>query len=214
MKVSLRDDLASALLSRFRAEGPRPGLHVSDLANPCLRRVYYSKRGLAPATDEDLLLWLAGKAHHQLLEGRVREIELEGDGITGTIDCLEQDTEGRVLAEFKTTRSSSNKDVMKEYIWWIEQVMAYLHLFGDTKARLYVLFLMGNWKPPTEPHLKSWELTFTEKELKDNWAEMLERKKVLCDSLNNNLPPLGPRKGMEWICEKCSVKELCGKEAG
>lgn len=212
MKVTLRDDLARALLSRFRAEEPRPNIHVSDLANPCLRRAYYSKKGLAPATDEDLLLWLAGRAHHELMEGKLREIQLERDGITGTIDCLDNDTESRVVAEFKTTRASSTKDVVGEYPWWLEQVMSYLRLFGDTRARLYVLFLMGNWKPPTEPQLKVYELTFTEKEIADNWAEMCRRRDTLVGSLNSSDPPLGPRQGMEWVCERCSVRERCSED--
>lgn len=213
MQVTLREDLAVALLDRFRREGPRPSIHVSDLATPCLRRSYYSKKGLAPAEDSDILLWMAGKAHHSLIEGRLRELKFEENGITGTIDCLEKgDTQGRIVTEFKTTRASSKKDVTKDYFWWIEQVMAYLHLFGDAVARLYVLHLMGTWSPPTEPHLVAYELGFTERELADNWQKMLERKVLLLRSLQNTEPPPGPHPGMEWGCKNCPAKEACDED--
>jgi len=210
VRVVLRDDLAGALLQKFRAEAPRPGVHISDLANPCLRHTYYTKKGLAPATDEDLLLWLAGKAHHSLLEGRLREITLEKDGIIGTIDCIDEE---RIVTEFKTTRAASSKDVLHEYVFWREQLMGYCHLYGDTRARLFVLHLLGDWgKSKFLPELRAYELEFTEKELNENWQELLRRKDILVRSLDSSDPPLGPRQGMEWACERCSAREVCSED--
>ena len=210
MKVTFREDLVGVLLQKFRAEAPRLGIHISDLANPCLRRVYCAKKGLAPATDEDLLLWLAGKAHHSLLEGKLREIELERDDIIGTIDCIDEE---RIITEFKTTRASLSKNVLEEYTFWREQLMGYCYLYGDTRARLFVLHLLGDWgKSKFLPALRAYELEFTEKELNENWKELLRRKDILIESLNNSILPLGPQKSMEWACERCSARKICEGE--
>ena len=211
MKVTFREDLVGVLLQKFRAEAPRLGIHISDLANPCLRRVYYAKKELAPTTDEDLLLWLAGKAHHSLLEGKLREIELEKDSIIGTIDCIDEE---RVITEFKTTRASLSKNVLEEYAFWREQLMGYCFLYGDTRARLFVLHLLGNWgKSKFLPALRAYELEFTEKELNENWKELLKRKDILAESLGNGIPPFGPRESMEWACEWCSARKICKEVA-
>jgi len=205
MKIELREDLASKLLSRFKVEEPRTGIHVSDLANPCLRKIYYIRKNLVKPTNEDLLRWLIGKGYHQLLEGPIQEIELQIDGITGTIDCLERDGE-MLPVEFKSVRASSNKEI-SEYVWWLEQFQSYLKLFGSNTGLLYVLHLMGNWKPPTEPHLRAYKLWFTDKEISDNWHEMLRRKELLLEALRNNNPP--DRTKFEWACKACSAKEIC-----
>jgi len=210
MRVRSRDDLARALIDRFRRDEPLPGVHVSDLANPCLRRVYYTKRGMVETRDEDLLMWLAGMGHHSLMEGKLREIELEDDGITGTIDCLERGDAGEMtVVEFKTTRASADKDVVTSYNWWSQQIMGYCHLFGSNIARLYVLHLMGSWSPPTEPALKVYELEFTENEVAGNWGRLLARRDVLLASLRQEKPPVGPNEGCRWACNRCAAKEVC-----
>lgn len=109
--VSVRVDntLAESVLQMLRQDYERQQvvrgkeLHVSDLIFP--RRSWLSVRHPKPLTDEDLLYFTAGRAHHEILEKMVavgtREVRVEYSGIVGSVDVL--DVGGRPI-EIKTTR--------------------------------------------------------------------------------------------------------------
>jgi len=196
---------ASFVLSRFKPR-EREGIHVYDLLF-CQRRVYLQKKGLLPPTDEDLIYWAIGKGYHSLLEGEISEIELERDGIRGTIDTIVLEGSAIVPVEFKSTRISSRKRI-SEMEHWVDQVKAYCYLVGVLRARLRVLYLMGNYRGKLQPEFKSFILKFTKEEIESFWQELLPRKRGLERALERSeLPPAKPR--YAWECERCAERDPC-----
>jgi len=213
MKITLREDVTQFLLDRFRA-GERPGIHLSDLLL-CLRKAWYRKKGLAPGSDEDVVYWITGKGYHAILEEEAKEVELEKDGIIGTIDALKLGEPGRreiLPIEVKSTRKSSARG-LEDSPWWLEQLKGYCHLLGVRKGRLTVLHLMGDYRERA-PKILTWDLEFTQDELEENWRWLLRRKEVLERALEEDRPPEGPRE--DWECGSCSIKlcEKCEKKEG
>ena len=106
--------------------------------------------------------------------------ELYRDGIVGSPDWF--DTEDCVLEEFKCTYRSSNRPIETDWWHWMVQMKAYCWMLGVDTIRLRVFFVCGNYKP-MKPQIKMWELTFSERELRDNFtmlknnAQAMEREK-------------------------------------
>jgi len=74
-----------------------------------------------------------------------------------------------VLGEFKYTRySSKGAPRGPKFAKWITQIKLYCYVLGLNVARLYVLYLNGDYKPPTAK-LLAWELRFTDDELEEEW---------------------------------------------
>ena len=90
-----------------------------------------------------------------------------------------------VLGEFKRTKySMRGAPTDKKFQKWICQMQAYCYHLDTTVARLFVLFIMGDYsyKPPDgDEQIKAWEFTFTKRELADNWNLLVRhaRKKGL-----------------------------------
>ena len=81
----------------------REGYHVSDLLHPL--KTYWTKIAKdVPPTNEELLFWYAGRAHHSILEIALVSTDSEESiidpdtGIIATPDML------ALQGEFKTTR--------------------------------------------------------------------------------------------------------------
>lgn len=55
---------------------------------------------------------------------------------------------------------------------WFTQIKAYCYHLKLHKARLIVCFVNGNYKPPT-PVVLAWDLQFSQRELDENWAMLL-----------------------------------------
>lgn len=56
---------------------------------------------------------------------------------------------------------------------YLSQIMFYGHMQRTPYARLYVWFICGNYKPPTEPHFLAWDLEFTEDEMASEYAMLV-----------------------------------------
>ena len=156
-------------------DSPRPGIHVTDLIAEIEEVLGVEREPLlfpTPATYA-----LVGIAWEVYVRSRITEcswdIPVELDGVTGTLDALSWGREPEVV-ECKATWMSSNKEPRD--IWrWMCQVKAYCHMVGVRTAHMYILHLCGNWKPPT-PLVKEVELTFTERELEENWRMLVTHK--------------------------------------
>jgi len=205
--VEIVEDMkdASFVLSRFKPR-EREKIHVSDLLF-CQRRVYLQRKGLLPPTDEELVYWVIGKGYHSLLEEEISEIELEIDGIRGTIDTIVLERGTLVPVEFKSTRVSSRKRI-SEMEHWVEQVKAYCYLAGVLEARLRVLYLMGNYRGKLQPEFKSFILRFTKEEIESFWQELLSRRRELERALEGSEIP-SPKPRYAWECERCSERSSC-----
>jgi len=195
---------ASLVLDKFRKE-EREGIHVSDLLF-CPRKTYLQKKGLLPPSDEELLYWVIGKGYHSLLEGEISEVQLQIDGVIGTLDTIQLEGNLVVPVEFKSTRASSRREVL-EMSHWIEQCLAYAKICGVSQVRLRILYLMGDYRE-LKPQLKSFILKFTEEEVENFWTKLLSRKHYLQFALENSSPP-PPQPKYDWECQRCPERKTC-----
>lgn len=103
----------------------------------------------------------------------IRPGEFERDGIVGSPDCI--DTVDIVVTEFKACWASSRHEPFERRPDWRWQIMAYCYMTGIPLARLCVLYINGDYKPPM-PIVKGWQYEFTMGELRSNW-EMMRRNR-------------------------------------
>lgn len=191
-----------------RERNPRAeGIHVSDLIR-CRRQGWYQLNGYPtpPHSTQTLLLFLMGQGHHALLELGEPETHLEittedGIRITGTAD--RQEEEG-FPGELKTTRASYGRmKLPSEH--YVEQAASYAVMQGVDHARIYVVFLLGDYKGAKIPRIRAWDLQFTRQEL-DAWSrEMARRARVLAGP---ELPALDEH--ATWECNYCPFAESRG----
>lgn len=177
-----------------------PGPHMSDLYGSLYKALdpqrYDKRRKDGTPEPMDMVKVQVGTTFEQLLEEALARVllgERPGEfttqhdaactgedtceccaGIVYSPDYLFFDDHETVLGEFKCTwYSMKNAPWDEKFDKWMTQIKSYLYHLKLTKARLYVLFLNGDYKPPA-PQLLAWELQFTERELWENWA-MLKR---------------------------------------
>lgn len=78
------------------------------------------------------------------------------------------------VGEFKVTWMSIRKGLTdKRFDKWFCQIKVYCYHLGTTHARLYVLFMNGDYTNYS-PVLLAWDIEFSQKELREEWA-MLRR---------------------------------------
>ncbi len=108
-----------------------------------------------------------------------------GAGIAYSPDWLFLEDDGMVLGEFKRSKYSlRDAPADKRFSKWICQMQSYCYHLPTQVARLYVLFVNGDYsyKPPGgDEQIKAWEFSFTKQELRDNWKQLRDhaRKKGL-----------------------------------
>jgi hypothetical protein len=189
---------------------PRTGIHVSDLIR-CRRQSWFQRQGFiaAPHSTQTLLLFLMGQGHHSLLEAGADEIRMRvvmgGLEITGTVDYMEErGTPDEFPGEIKTTRASMGKMKIPS-TQYIEQAASYAVMKGVNRARIYVVFLLGDYKGPKLPAIKAWDLEFTDLELR-HWRQEMERRAGVLAA--DTVPGLNEHRA--WECERCPFHERVG----
>lgn len=152
-----------------------PGLHLSDILQSILK-------GLDPKKYSQAMDWNrvdSGTTFERVLERElmarnpnlVRPGEFSLNGIACSPDGF--DPVDRVVEEYKWTWKSAKYPLTDDRYWpWLVQIKGYCHVTGTTRARLRVFFVNGDYQSFT-PELRSWLLTFTEQELRDNWLMLL-----------------------------------------
>lgn len=160
-----------------------PGLHMSEIYNDLFQRIEpkrYKKGG-----PPDPLRLEAGLALEEMLEeGLKRRLvgERPGEftteeGIIFTPDLLIFNGSTR-LGEIKLTWMWS-KDVPREpgnafppkFDKYLCQIKSYCHKLETNEARLIAFFVNG--KGDSVPELLAWDITFTARELHENWAMLM-----------------------------------------
>lgn len=177
MKASVTTfDLSQLILSPEQLQARTDGVHVSAIVKQLSNAVEGKQQG--DFTEEQLnsfavlgRLWEAQLSEALFKEPRyIRPGEVECDGIIGSPDCV--DTEDWTLQEFKVTWQSLNdfegKPKFRDYLW---QIKSYCYMLGMCNARLIVLFVCGDWRPPV-PRAFDWRLKFTTQELMEHWHMM------------------------------------------
>lgn len=154
---------------------------MSDLYNAFFKdydpKRYDKRDANGDPTPFDLAKLEVGLTFEEMLEKALAESILgerpgeftTDDGVIYSPDYLFYETDEIILGEFKCTwYSSRNAPFDPKFEKWLCQIQCYLYHLNMRKARLYVLFLNGDYKPPS-PQLLAWEMTFTTRELADNW---------------------------------------------
>ena len=179
MQIQVRDlDFSGLQVSQEQSGSRTPGIHVSSIIRHLVTTAGLQKDNDFTENDLDHYA-LVGRLWEQMLADvyytkpryeRVGEIEL--DGIIGSPDAVDLTDYG--VEEMKVTwgsaRDFENRIKFRLYRW---QVAAYCNMLGTLRARLTVLHLNGDYRPPL-PCGKEYFLLFTPGELRDNWA-MLKR---------------------------------------
>ena len=77
------------------------------------------------------------------------------------------------LGEFKTTRMSSAKGLTdRKFDKWFCQIKTQCYHLKTLFARLYVLFILGDWSDKS-PEFRAWDIEFTDKETTEEWLTLL-----------------------------------------
>jgi hypothetical protein len=152
-----------------------PGVHVGAVIS-FIEKTQGRLKGRDDVDDNNAEKWKPYRTAGFLIERVFRELHKElglvkigeicRDGIYMTPDFL--DATNWILHEYKCTWRSW-KDDIEEFWAWITQIKCYCYALGCLKARLTVFFVNGNYKPRV-PMFKSFELTFEQWELDENWA--------------------------------------------
>lgn len=185
------------------------GVHVSDIV-ACRRKGWYRLNGepLAPHSTQTLLLFLMGQGHHAMLELGEPEVHLtidfDGIRVTGTVDRQEQDGAAPFPGEVKTTRASAGK-MRTPTDHYVEQAASYAVMQGTNKARIHVVFLLGDYKGAKLPQIKSWDLEFTPQEIAAWKREMARRAALIAGP---EIPSLDEHH--EWECRYCPYNAALG----
>lgn len=101
--------------------------------------------------------------------------QLEKDGIYCSPDWL--DIRDKAVEEFKATWRSSRHDIETDFWSWMVQVKAYCYVLEVNVVRLRTFFVNGNYKDG--PEIKMWEITFSARELADNWIMILNNARAM-----------------------------------
>ena len=174
-----KDAVSKVLQAVRKSQGfnVREGIHVSDLVY-CLHKAYIRRIALEPIVEEDAvtLMWLLGRGHHGIFEIGASEVPVEADEIVGTVDLIQVAAGGwNYPVEIKTTRQSSNRPIIDQ-THWFQQLASYCYMLGRQSGQLWVMYLNGNYKPPTPVPL-AWNLEFSARELQENWQMLTNHAK-------------------------------------
>jgi len=153
------------------------GLHVTDII-----RDLDQKFGKKYPDDERWNLELAAELGfmfenyiESLLTDAVRPGEIELDGIILSPDGILFERGKVILLEYKFTWKSARKT--PEDVWkWMAQLKAYCKALGVVEARMYIMYVNGDWKTEM-PQLPRYDITFTQLEIDENWQMLVNNAK-------------------------------------
>ena len=183
-QTEISASIVELLISNEQLQPRSAGVHVSTVIKHM--RTIMGKQAGWP--DEELnnagqigRIWehvLARELANAGLGGQhiVRPGEITCEGIIGSPDGV--DCEDPAIVEFKATWKSSKRPVFEIAPWYKWQVLAYCYMVELATARLYVLYVNGDYKPPM-PQVRGWRYEFSPGEIKSNWQMILRNAKDL-----------------------------------
>jgi hypothetical protein len=149
------------------------GLHVTDVIRSLLDSVGLIKR-TASNWNMDVTV-AAGFLFEEVLARYIipeseRIGEVSRDGIACSPDGF--DIDEWILDEIKFTWKSSN-NLPQDNIQWMMQIMAYCYVMQTLEARLWVYYVMGQYKGGG-PEFKCFKITFEAHEIAENWDRIVK----------------------------------------
>jgi hypothetical protein len=160
------------------------GCHVSSIIHDlCVRLRYFSNDDSSVLTTTWAQLGCAledsvvSRYERHYPDRYVRPGELYLDSLYGTPDLI--DTVDWAVEEIKLAWMSSNNSPHSSKFWryWV-QVKAYCKMVGTNVGRLHACHVMGDYKGGG-PVYNVWEGKFTDQELADNWAMLLNHREKI-----------------------------------
>ncbi len=178
--LELPDLLASDLVRS-------PGLHMSEVYGSLYAELEPKRYGgdeppppmllaMGTAWEKHLEYLLIKSAPAGVTITRPDEF-MNADGIAFSPDLLIQNGDLRV-GEIKLTWQSSREDISApKFSKWFVQLMAYCREMETNLGRLYITFVNGDYGANRLPQLKIWDITFSERDLQDNYRMLLAHAK-------------------------------------
>lgn len=162
-----------------------PGIHMSDIYNDLYKKLDPELEGwdakslnIAGALGFSWESVLEKHLRDRVLNLRPEEFRTK-EGVAFSPDMLIFNGHLR-LGEIKLKWFSS-RDVPREpgmnafpprFDKILTQMKSYAYNLETPDGRLYVFFVNGNYRPP-KPEVLAWDITFTARELKENWDMMM-----------------------------------------
>lgn len=171
------------------------GIHVSNIIRSLAAEVGFLDRkwvedlsltDTREITDPDSILrmriGLAWEEHLiPSLEGVVDhpgEMQLQGVYMTHDGESCDRVLLGSkglelIVHEVKTTYKSSRHELKSNWMW-ITQMRAYCKGLDTRFARIYILYLCGDYTYPIKPRYRVYEVEFTQEELDSSWTMLID----------------------------------------
>jgi len=219
MEITESPEFRAELITMMREREftNRTGVHMSDL-NYCLNKQALRKLQPKEDSEQDILIFSLGWATQRWLTGQDDEPGIEKDGIIVTCDALKDS----VPWELKATYQSSNRPIEDNHAW-IRQIKAQCYVKSCLTAYLSRFELAGDYgsfyprgstkeeknlyrEEHPRPTLHAYKLTFTPKELEDNWSWFKSRRVEYLKILETEelLKPI-----LAYECGYCHYQEEC-----
>ncbi len=121
------------------------------------------------------------------------EMELQGIYMTHDGESVDRVFTGSrgyevIVHEVKVTYKSSRKAADLKSQWmWLTQMKAYCKGLNTRYARIYILFICGDYTYPIEPEYRVFEIEFTEEEINQNWSMIADYYQHWLDGTNTVL---------------------------
>lgn len=202
LKRKVLDHLAN-LYSIKEVRAPN---HLSSFVY-CRTKCFLDQKQASVPNDEEVMLFALGYGLQDVLTPKDATAPVyERHGITYRPDFILSLRQN----EIKTTRKSAKNHFLDEYIpqTWLDYMMGGCYMMETSEYDLIVLYMMGDYKPPT-PQLYCDTFYFDSVELEANWQKILERKRILDESLESGKPPIPFQNCYDWECQHCRFTLVC-----
>jgi hypothetical protein len=162
---------------------------------------------IPPFSDKTILNFFSGRGFERQIAKECEPIVV--DGIHLTID---DDLGEHGISEIKTTRRRKSGFKPDGYEWWMTRAMQYCYARKVNEMNLVVYFIIDS-------EIKSWKLTFDDKEIQPNWYKCKARANILRMALQEFKGGGDGRYYMKpfyvkgllppWQCKLCQYKPHC-----
>lgn len=177
MEIELQSNLVLNFPRVIDPPDRSPGLHlsqvISSIASDSGMDNWGSHTGPPTLTMEMGFLWeeVLAMCLRDRLPTRIGEICL--NGICMSPDGFDYDK--WELYEYKCTWKSSNYNPADNWRW-MTQIKSYLWAMKACVCHLYVLYINGDYRPPTPKYLQ-YRVSFTQQEKEENWNMIMNHAK-------------------------------------
>jgi hypothetical protein len=124
------------------------------------------------AWEEHLIPTLEGVVDHP------GELELQGVYMTPDGESVDRVLLGSrgielIVHEVKATYKSSRRNIREQWMW-LTQLKSYCKALNTRFARLYILFICGDYSYPITPQHLIYEIEFSQDELDASWTMLVD----------------------------------------